>query len=103
MVLLCLTCLTSPPNSKLCPAVPAARNNEAFQLPRTSLPKKVPDATEAPVQFSKVTVLSASCKKLPPVERPPPWRTRQTRRDAVRGSNMFLQMLQPNLKISLKT
>ena len=57
-----------PPNSKLCPAVPAARNNEASQLPHTSLRKGLPDATEvleAPVQFSKVTMLSASCKKLP--------------------------------------
>ena len=38
-----------------------------LQLPHTSLPKGLPDATEAlkAVQFSKVTVLSASCKKLP--------------------------------------
>ena len=38
-VLLCLTWLTSPPNSKLCPAVPVARNKEAFNSPTRRCPK----------------------------------------------------------------
>ena len=38
-----------------------------LQLPHTSLPNGLPDATEAPVQFSKVTVLFSSWEKLPSV------------------------------------
>ena len=46
------------------PVIPPISN---LQLPHTSLPKGLPDATEAPVQFSKVTMLSASWEKLPSV------------------------------------
>ena len=52
--------------SKFCPAVPAARNNEAFNSPHVAA-QRAPDATEAQVQFSKVTMLSASWEKLPSV------------------------------------
>ena len=75
-----------------------------LQLSHTLVAQRAPDATEAPErQFSKVTVLSASWEKLPPVLRPPPWGTRQTPKDAVGGSNKFLQRPQPNPKIALKT
>ena len=74
--------------------------NKAFNSPTRSSPRELPDATEAPVQFSKITVHSSAWEKLPPVERPPPSGTRQTPKNAVRGSNMFLQRPQPNPKIS---
>ena len=39
MVLLYLTCLTSPPNSKLCPDEPVAWNSEAFNSPTHRCPE----------------------------------------------------------------
>ena len=86
MAILCHTCLHFPPTS-----LPKG-------FPNTSLPKGLPDATEAPeaVQFSKVTALSASWEKLPPILRPPPLGTQQTPKNAVRGSKLLLQRPQPN-------
>ena len=40
--------------------------NKAFNSPTRSSPRGLPDATEAPVQFSKVTALSSAWEKLLP-------------------------------------
>ena len=98
-----LTAWHPPKKIEALPCSARCAEQRGLQLPHTSLPKGLPDATEAPVQFSKVTVLSSAWEKLPPVSRQPPWGTRQTPKNAGRGSNMLLQRPQPNHKISLKT
>ena len=83
---------------------PLRGRNEAFTPPHVVAQRAPVDATEArtAVQFSKVTVLSASWEKLPgSVKRPPslghPADSKKCRQKA---PTLFLQRPQPNTQIS---
>ena len=106
MALLSLTCLTSPPNSKLCPAAPAPRNKEAFNSPTRRCPKgsrMQPKLWCSSRRSPCFLLLARSCRQCRGRLLGARGRMRQTPKDAVRGSNMFLQRPQSNPKICLKT